>query len=231
VLACLVGSTRATVVFLSSFGTAYTARIIDVPSTSGYGEPIQKLFKLKDGERIIAALSLDPRVVGDLTESEDAYPETYAVAATSDGYALSFGLAGLVEPSTKSGRRYARPRAPATVVGAHAVHGTETLIAASEQRRALLCPVQDVSDLSGAGRGVVLIKLAEGDALLGTLVANDDRDTLVCKTSQGGEQRINTAKYEVTSRGGRGREVIKRGRLAEVVFEAVAAPEPLEPVA
>jgi hypothetical protein len=33
----------------------------------------------------------------------------------------------------------------------------------------------------------------------------------------------------VTSRGGRGREVIKRGRLAEVVFEAVAAPEPLEP--
>ena len=52
------------VVFFSSFGTAYTCRIIDVPATTGYGEPIQKLFKLKDGESVIAVLSLDIGVVG-----------------------------------------------------------------------------------------------------------------------------------------------------------------------
>ncbi|MGC4089749.1 MAG: hypothetical protein QM756_18065 [Polyangiaceae bacterium] len=58
VLACGIGSTRASIVFFSSFGTAYTARIIDIPATTGYGEPIQKLFKLKDGERISAMSSL-----------------------------------------------------------------------------------------------------------------------------------------------------------------------------
>src|SRR4051794_4070248 len=64
VLAAFAGSTRATCTFFSNFGAAYTCRIIDVPASTGYGEPIQRLFKLKDGERVVAALSLDPRVTG-----------------------------------------------------------------------------------------------------------------------------------------------------------------------
>ena len=59
VLAAIAGSTRATVVFFSNFGSAYTCRFVDVPASTGYGEPVQKLFKFKDGERVIAALSLD----------------------------------------------------------------------------------------------------------------------------------------------------------------------------
>ena len=54
VLAALAGSTRATVVFFTNFGVAYTCRIIDVPASTGYGEPIQRLFKLKDGEKVVA---------------------------------------------------------------------------------------------------------------------------------------------------------------------------------
>jgi DNA gyrase subunit A len=226
ILGVVAGSTRATVVFFSSFGTAYTCRIIDVPATSGYGEPVQKLFKLKDGESIVAVASLDPRVVGDTTEQEGSFPETYAVAASSDGYALCFGLAAFMEPSTRSGRKYARVAEGATIVGVYPVNGSETLIAASRSARALLCPVQDVNYLSGAGRGVVLIKLGDDDALIGFKVAKDERDTLVVKTSAGGEQRINTAKYELTQRGGKGREVIKRGSLTEVILEPPAAPEP-----
>ena len=42
--------------------SAYTARIADVPASTGYGEPIQSLFKFKDGEKVVGALSLDPRV-------------------------------------------------------------------------------------------------------------------------------------------------------------------------
>ena len=64
VLAVLAGSTRATAVFFTNYGTAYTCRFIDVPASTGYGEPIQRLFKFKDGERVVAALSLDPRVAG-----------------------------------------------------------------------------------------------------------------------------------------------------------------------
>ncbi len=229
ILGVVAGSTRATVAFFSSFGTAYTCRIIDVPATSGYGEPVQKLFKLKDGESIVAVASLDPRVVGDVSEQEGSFPETYAVAASSDGYALCFGLSAFVEPSTRSGRRFARVAEGATVMGVYTVDGSETLIAASKSARALLCKVQEVNYLSGAGRGVLLIKLGDDDSLIGFRVAKDERDTLVVKTSAGGEQRINTAKYELTQRGGKGREVIKRGSLTEVVVEPPPPPEPFAP--
>src|SRR5215213_9741164 len=63
ILSLVAGSTRAPITFFSNFGTAYTSRIIDIPATTGYGEPIQKLFKLKDGERIVAAVSMDERVL------------------------------------------------------------------------------------------------------------------------------------------------------------------------
>src|SRR5262249_5865073 len=99
VLAALAGSTRATCVFFTSFGVAYTCRIIDVPASTGYGEPIQKQFKLKDGERIVGALSLDPRAMGAITPKKagDAAP-VHGVAVTSDGDALRFRLEGPVQP-------------------------------------------------------------------------------------------------------------------------------------
>ena len=45
VLAWVAGSTRATVAFFSNFGSVYTSRLIDIPATTGYGEPIQKLLQ------------------------------------------------------------------------------------------------------------------------------------------------------------------------------------------
>ena len=68
---CCPGSTRSSVVFFSNFGVAYTSRITDIPASTGYGEPIQRFFKLKDGERIVAALSLDPRVAGNITAKKE----------------------------------------------------------------------------------------------------------------------------------------------------------------
>jgi DNA gyrase subunit A len=226
VLAVVAGSTKATVVFFSSYGTAYTCRIADVPATTGYGEPIQKLFKMKDGESIIAMASLDARLTGKLAGDEETYPETFAVAASSDGSALAFGLEAFVEPSTRSGRRYARLAEGASIVGVELVHGDETLIAVSKKRRALLCPLNEVKYLAAAGKGVLLMKLGEDDALLAIKAAKDDRDTLIVKTTLGGEQRINTGRYETSSRGGKGREVISRGAFSEVVLEPPTAPAP-----
>jgi DNA gyrase subunit A len=228
VLACEVGSTRETIAFFSNFGSAYSCRITDVPATTGYGEPIQKLFKLKDGERIVAAFSLDPRVRGDISERDSARPRQHAVAATSDGYALCFGLSAFVEPSTRAGRRFAKPGEGAEVVGVERVSGKEVLIAATRERRALLCKASEVSYLSGAGRGVVLVKVEPPDAVIGFTVAKTDDDALVVETSMGGEQRISPAKYELSGRGGRGREVIKRGALVKRVLPALEAPPALE---
>jgi DNA gyrase subunit A len=228
VLAWISGSTKASVVFFSNFGTAYTSRIVDVPATTGYGEPIQKLFKTKDGETIVGMYSLDPRITGSLAGDEQHYPETFGFAASSDGYGLLFGLEPFVEPSTRAGRKYARLGEGATIVGVDTVHGEETVIAVSRQRRALVCAIDEVNYLAGAGKGVLLMKLADDDALIAAKAAKDDRDTIVVKTSMGGEQRINTARYDKTTRGGKGREVISRGQLTEVVPTVPEPPAALE---
>jgi len=232
VLSLVAGSTRATVTFFSNFGTAYTCRIIDVPATTGYGEPIQKLFKLKDGERIVAAASMDDRVLPPKAtavdeKKPDVAPKTHLLAVTSDGYALRLGLDAYREVSTKGGRRYARPSEGAEVTFAGVVGGKETVIAASANRRALLCAADEVNFLSGPGKGVLLIKLEKDDRLLAAITATDDRDTLTVKTSMGGEQRLNTGRYKVTGRGGKGHEFVSRGQIVEVVHEPVPAPQPL----
>jgi DNA gyrase subunit A len=229
VLACQIGSTRASIVFFSNFGTAYTSRIIDVPATSGYGEPIQKLFKLKDGERIVHALSLDPRVIGDISEREGKRPLTYGVAATSDGYSLAFGLAPFLEPSTRAGRRFAKPAEGVEVVGVGKASGKEIAICATKQRRALLAPVDEINYLSGPGKGVVLIKLDDDDAVVGFIVAKDKQQALLLESSAGGERSVSAAEYKPTGRGGKGHEVMKRGQLVRAIPTPPEAPPPLEP--
>ena len=235
VLTAEAGSTRSCIVFFSSFGVAYTCRIADIPATTGYGEPIQKFFKLKDGERIVAAVSLDPRVTPGISPApgidskntsteEDPHAGAHALAVTDDGYALRLGLSAFVEPSTRNGRRYARPAKGAQVVGVEVVNGNETVIAASRQARAILCSAGEINFLSGPGKGVILIKLAKDDRLLGFIASTGDRDLMTVETSRGGTQTISTAKYEVTSRGGKGREILKRGSLTRIVPTEPAVP-------
>jgi DNA gyrase subunit A len=227
VLAAFAGSTRATCTFFSNFGAAYTCRIIDVPASTGYGEPIQRLFKLKDGEKVVAALSLDPRVTGNITPKKDgdAAP-VHAVAVTSDGYALRFGLEPLVEPSTRAGRRYARPSGESEVVGVARISGKEVLIAATAEGRGLLCQVDEVNYLAGPGRGVILIKLGDEDRVLGFIASSGDRDLLTVETTRGAEQTISTGKYEVTGRGGKGRELLQRGQFTRILWPTPEAPPP-----
>jgi DNA gyrase subunit A len=228
VLAAFAGSTRASCVFFSNFGGAYTCRFIDVPASTGYGEPIQKQFKLKDGEKIVAAMTLDSRAAGAIVPKKegDAAP-VHAVAVSSDGYALRFGLDGFVEPSTRAGRRYARPAEGAEITGVARLTGGEILIAATAEGRGILAKADEVNLLSGPGKGVLLIKLGSDDRVLGFIASTGDRDLLTVETTRGAEQTISTAKYETTGRGGKGRELLQRGGFARILWPAPEAPPAL----
>jgi DNA gyrase subunit A len=190
---------------------------------------VQKLFKLRDKERVIAALSLDPRVVGDIaTRKEGQPPPVHAVAVTSDGFSLRFSLEPVVEPSTRTGRRFARPSEGVEVVGVSRVLGREVVIAATQQARAILCKVGEINYLSGPGKGVILIKLqSDEDRVLGFIVSAGDRDLMRVETSRGAEQTISTAKYEITGRGGKGRELLQRGQFIRVIPGEVENPPSL----
>ena len=228
-LAALAGSTRATGVFFTNFGVAYSCRLIDVPASTGYGEPIQRHFKLKDGERIVAALSLDPRVTPAISPRRaGSIPRTHAVAVSSDGYALRFSIEPFVEPSTRAGRRFARPAKGVEIVGVAQIDGAGVLIAATKSARAILCDSNEINFLSGPGKGVILLKIPKGsggrDDVLGFIVSGGPRQLLTVETSRGATQTISTAKYGLSGRGGKGRQLLQRGQFIRVVPAALEIP-------
>jgi DNA gyrase subunit A len=103
--------------------------------------------------------------------------------------------------------------------------GEEVVIAATRSARAMLTKADEVNFLSGPGRGVILIKLQEDDdKVLGFIASTGDRDLLTVETSRGAEQTISTTKYEVTGRGGRGRELLQRGQFTRIVPQPPEVP-------
>jgi DNA gyrase subunit A len=139
---------------------------------------------------------------------------------------MRFSLEPFVEPSTRAGRRYARVADGAEVVGVARLTGGEIVIAATRDARAILTKAEEVNYLSGPGRGVILLKLSsKDDRILGFVASTGDRDLLTVETSRGAEQTISTAKYEITGRGGKGRELLQRGQFTRVISPVPEAPQ------
>ncbi|MEC8894908.1 MAG: DNA topoisomerase IV subunit A [Planctomycetota bacterium] len=217
-LSVVGGNTRDLVVFFSNLGSAYTIRINDLPASTGYGDPVQGIFKFRDGERAIGAMSLDSRFLTDVGSVEDTSakpPLNHLLAVSSGGYALRCSLAAFTEPSTRTGRKFMRVRGEEEVVGTHVVQGKkEVVMVASQEGRVTLFKSKDVKFLTGPGRGVLGIKLAANDRLIASGISTRPSDRLRVFTTKGAKIDITTRKYKVSGRGGKGIEVIKRGGLS-----------------
>ncbi|MEM7137681.1 MAG: DNA topoisomerase IV subunit A [Myxococcota bacterium] len=226
VLAVLAGSTKSTVAFFSSHGVCYVTRIVDVPASTGHGTPLQTLFKLADGEHIVGAIGFDPRFLEVPAGEDDAdEPEPpYAIAVTRGGLSLRFSLTSHREPSTRSGRKFTRPKKGDEVVYVAPVFEEDCITCVTRQRRALVCEAEDVSLLAGAGRGVMLIKLQKDDYVMAARVLSYDDDVLIAKREGGSEYRITLRKYEVVSRGGKGFQLFTRGAVEGEVYQEPEIP-------
>lgn len=234
----LGGSTRATVGFFTNYGTCYTIRINDIPSTTGYGDPVQKLFSFDDGERVVGVVTFDERALpsgipeqeeqkklfdeNGQTEEDHEWHPPYVVALSKSGQATRFTIEGFTDPSTRSGRMFMRLDEGDEVVRTHLVRGHEHACVATHNGRVLVFPVEQVSVYKGPAKGVIGIRVADDDRVIGMAVSDKAREGLVVQTNNGREEIVRTTKYDVTNRGGKGQLVIKRGYLAEV------HPDPVE---
>jgi len=227
-LAVLGGNTRHVAVFFSNLGSAYTIRINDIPASRGYGDPVQGLFKFRDGERVVGALSLDPRVlkdIGSVDDAEGTVPKNHLLAVSSSGFAMRFSIAPFADVSTRSGRKFMRVRESESVVGVHVVSGKEVVMLASADGRVTLFKSGEVSFLGGPGRGVLGLKLGKNDRVLASAISRAPSERLRVYTTGGRKIDVSTRSYKVTSRGGKGIEVIKRGGLARTEPPELTVPE------
>jgi DNA gyrase subunit A len=238
VIAVVPGSTLDHVIFLADDGTAYTMRINEVPSKQGYGEPIAKYFRLADQVRIIAAVTTDERFTpltptplprgergrgeGEKAPANGEPPPPYLLVATAQGQTLRVPLALFRTASTKVGRRYVRLADGDKVVLA-AVPRDEhrSIFLVSASGHVIHFPIDEINVLSGAGKGVVGIKLAEGDTCLGGQLMTGRGDTMMVVETSGGKMMEFGGGKETTGRGGKGFEAVKRTNFVRVVPPAI----------
>jgi DNA gyrase subunit A len=226
----LGGSTRAMLGIFTNFGRAYTLRIDQLLSTSGHGEPVQKHFEFSNAERIVGVVSFDQRVLpepaplpadspdlfgGDGMPDED--PDgPHIVAVTSGGQGLRIPVSNFIEQSTRNGRLYARLRDKDRVLAAYVASGTENACLASKLGHVLIFPVAQIPVVKNAAQGVIAMKLAKGDEILGFVLSTAAREGLEIETSRGRKEIVRTTKFEVSNRGNKGKCIIQRGQISRV---------------
>jgi DNA gyrase subunit A len=199
----LPGSLRSNVVFFSNFGTAYVTRVNDVPASTGYGDPIQKLFKFDDGESVVFALSLDKRL---------PVPDKL-VSVSKRGYGLRFALPPHAEVSTRSGRRYARPAPDDELIGIAPAKEGDLLAVVTERSHVLTCKVDEVNELAGPGRGVTVIKTDDEDKVIAFLCTSDKNASIELESAKGKKLTLTTRTYKATARGGKGHEMVRKDKV------------------
>ncbi len=242
-LTAIGGSTLDPVVFFSNYGSAYTIRIADIPpARSGYGDPAQKLFKFKDGERVVAAFSLDPRMLPsplsskqpssslplfDYGSHDESKPLGQALAVSSSGMGVRFDLGTFREPSTRLGRKFMRVKEREEVVGVDLLPPSLShahVAVASKRGRLLLCKAEEVALLSGAGKGVIIMKLESDDLVLAYRLFTTKEDHMVLLKEDESTIKISAKKYQPVTRGGKGHAMFKRGLFKEILPIDVVLP-------
>jgi DNA gyrase subunit A len=216
VMFVLPGSTKEKVIFFTNRGSAYVTKINDIAPSTGYGDPAQKYFKFGDGERIVAAMTLDPRAL---------VPQTM-LAVTRRGFSLRFALAPHTELTTKAGRRFARPGDGDEVLFVLACNDTDVVVAATAKGHALATKAEEIAKLEGPGRGVTLIKTEDDDSVIG-VISGGKSDVMHLETSGGNKKfELKADPKEAGTRGGKGRQLIKKSQLV-----LVKAPVTIQPLA
>ncbi len=227
VLAVVPTSTLDNVVIFASDGTAYTLPVDQIPPSTGYGEPLSKHVKLKDGAGIVAAITTDPRFTpADQQEWQDFSPTPYLFIATAQGQIMRLSFSLFRQPSTRNGRRFCRLRAGDSVVHVEFMrergqgdkqYPGDSVFLVSREARLIHFDVADAQVLSAAGKGVRGLKLAKGDEVLGAQRLSRPSDCLRVENENGKILSFGQMKYTITGRGGKGVRTSHRTGLKRVI--------------
>jgi DNA gyrase subunit A len=214
-------TTLSTVTLLSNMGTAYVLRVDAITPTTGHGEPVQRHFAFADNEQVVGVVSndarnlpaVDPELISAATDDNPAPP--HIVAVSRNGRIVRAPLATHADVSNRNGRRYMRLEEEGAdeVVAAYASGGSEDVCIASFEGNVLCFTVSDVPVLKAAGKGVIGIKLKDGDRVFAWELTSDSQSGPTVVTALGREEIVRPSKF-TAARAGFGRALFRRGHFA-----------------
>ena len=231
--AILSGTTRDRLALFTNKGGLYVLKIHDVPASTGYGEPIQTVFHFQDQERIITARVVrdeaPPEPVSNGSTTANGQAELFETSPTdtaptgpvyllATARGLGFRFRPNLEETTRNGRKIARLATGDEVVSIEPVRHARA-VCATRGGKLLAFPADDVSELSGAGRGVILLRLEKDDRFIGAVTTPPGAGVTVCGPNDR-QRRLRLKDIPLGQRAGKGQRVVKRMALVAVRGEA-----------
>lgn len=195
-------STLETLALFTNFGNVFAIRVVEVTATSGFGEPVQKLFRFQDGEQIVGCLVL----AKENSRAEDGESRLLLFSKQGSGFRTRLDL---LQDTKKTGKRLMKLSAGDVLAGICLIE-QKNLLLVSSQGYGLLVSAGEIPALAGVGKGVRLQKLPKDDFLC--CVASVEKGKNIVVEVQNSQQReIVTKELELSSRAKRGNKIVKRG--------------------
>jgi len=190
-----VTSTHDWILFFTNKGRVYRAKAYELPDTArdARGQHVANLLAFQPDERIAEVMAL-----------QDYSAAPYLVLATRSGMVKKSRLTDFDSPRT-GGIIAINLHEDDEVIGARLVSPEQDLLLVSKKAQAIRFHASDavLRPMGRATSGVIGMRFADGDELLGMYVAREGADVLVA-TGGGYAKRTPVDQYPVKGRGGMG---------------------------
>jgi DNA gyrase subunit A len=217
-LALLPANTRDNIAVFSSAGKVYVTKANDLPAGSGFGEPVQHLFKFGDGERPITAMNFAAVFAGAPSEDRGkqeelalAPREVTALTVSAKGIGFQFDLGQFNSITTRAGKKFAGVKTGDSIMGVDILDLPNVLFLTTEGK-AIVVAAKDIPLLSGAGKGVKLVNVKKGEIALFRAVRKGEQVKVM--DDKGKEKVIDLKDYNVMTRGSVGLKAVKAVKFA-----------------
>ena len=203
-------STKDSVVFFTNLGYLYVLNVHDFPQSSGYGNPIQKHLKFRDGEHPIESLA----VLSDELEPMEDYAYELEegdtmVVISKKGLGFGLEIQGL-DTVKRNGKRVIKLRKGDELAAICPIDANIVMV--TRKGSGLRIKKSDVPVRNGAAVGVSLMGVRDGDELVGAAsYSRGGKGVLLLGT--GKERELELSKVKPGRRGLKGSKVVSRGTI------------------
>ena len=209
-----IASTHSYLLIFTNRGQVYWLKVYHIPDVgaAGRGKAIVNLVNLAKDEKI-----------ADIVAVKDFEPDRYVVMATRNGIVKKTALTEYSNPRSSGIIAISVPEDD-ELIGCQLTDGSFDVLLATKLGKAIRFSEKDVRDMGRTARGVIGIRLAQGDLVVGMCAFKGEGHFLTV-TERGFGKRTSVDEYPCHRRGGSGVINVRVGEKNGTVVNTLYVPE------
>jgi len=210
-----VANMHSTMLFFTGKGRCYWLKVYDVPegSKTSKGRAIQNVINIEPEDKVMAYINV--KTLAD----EEYISNNYIIMCTKRATVKKTRLAEYSHPRV-TGVNAITIRENDELLEASLTNGSNEIILAAREGKAVRFNESDVRSIGRTGAGVRGMTIAETDEVIGMVCAKDETAQILVVSENGYGKRSELEDYRITRRGGKGVKTLnitdKTGKLIAI---------------